>query len=70
MSNTPDNTVTILPHSTPTEAEQRAWALLSREEQLQMLRAMLSHADCEQIVDASMSDVLAEARARSSRRRA
>jgi len=49
--------------ATPTEEEIRAWEALSREEQLRRLRSALTHPDCATATTATMSDILAEARA-------
>jgi hypothetical protein len=48
----------------PTEAELAAWNALTRDEQIARYREYLSHPDCERISDATMDDVLAQARAR------
>jgi hypothetical protein len=48
----------------PTEAELAAWNALTRDEQIQRYREYLQHPDCQRISDATMDDILAEARRR------
>ncbi len=64
MSDTLDATIIVHPSPTPTEGELRAWESLPREEQVRLLRQALAHPDCANATDATMSDILAEARAR------
>jgi hypothetical protein len=53
----------------PSEAELEAWRALTREEQIARYREYLSHPDCDRVSDASMAEILAEARARAAARR-
>jgi hypothetical protein len=53
----------------PTEAELAAWHALTREEQVARHREALQHPDCQRISDASMTDVMAQARKRVAARR-
>ena len=59
---TPENTV--MPSATPSEEEIAAWEALPRDEQLRRLRALLSQPDRIVAGEATMADILAEARAR------
>jgi hypothetical protein len=53
----------------PTEAELEAWNALTRDEQIARYREYLSHPDCERASNATMADVLVEARERVAHRR-
>ncbi len=53
----------------PTEAELAAWNALNREQQIAYLREHLSHPDCDRVSDATMAEIVTEARARAARRR-
>eukprot|EP01037_Dinobryon_pediforme_P017869 gene17869-18098_t len=55
----------VMPSATPTEAELAAWATLPRDEQLRRLRAVLTHPDATTPSNATMSDILVRAHARS-----
>ena len=59
----------VMPSATPTEAEIRIWQALPRDEQLRRLRIVLTHPDRTAVTTASMSEILAEARARADSRR-
>jgi hypothetical protein len=59
----------VRPSASPTEADIRAWEALPRDEQLRRLRAALAGADCATATTASMSEILAEARAHADARR-
>jgi hypothetical protein len=48
----------------PTEAELEAWSALTREEQIARYREHLSHPDCDRVSDATMAEILEDARAR------
>ena len=48
----------------PTEADLDAWNALTREEQVARYREYLSHPDCDRVSDATMAEILEEARAR------
>jgi predicted Fe-S protein YdhL (DUF1289 family) len=52
----------------PTAEEIAAWNMLSREEQLAILREECSHPDCEIITSDTMADILAIARERAARK--
>jgi hypothetical protein len=58
----------VLPSASPSEEDVRAWEALSREEQLRLLRAALSHPDCAKVSAATMREILAEARKRADAR--
>jgi hypothetical protein len=53
----------------PTEAELEAWSALTREEQIARYREYLSHSDCNRVSDATVAEVLNEARGRVASRR-
>jgi hypothetical protein len=59
----------VMPSATPTKAEIRLWQALPRDEQLRRLRIVLTHPDRTAVTAASMSEILAEARARADSRR-
>jgi len=60
----------VRPSATPTEADIRAWdALFPCYDSLRRPRAVLGHADRATASTATMSEVLAEARARAHERR-
>jgi hypothetical protein len=65
---TDTNTKSRVTPSAPSEADIGEWAALPRDEQLRRLRSSLSHPDCSTVTDDTMSDILAEARARSDAR--
>lgn len=58
----------ILPSATPTEAELAAWAGLSRDEQIRLTHAALTHPDCSAATNESMDAILAAARQRTAAR--
>lgn len=64
MSDTLAKQVEVEPSAVPTDEELRTWAELPRDEQLRRLRLALSNADSATAADATMSDILAVARAR------
>lgn len=68
MSDEPKTLDRVLPSATPSEEDVRAWDALPREEQLQLLRAVLTHPDCSTVSAATMSEILAEARRRADAR--
>ena len=68
MSDQIDALERVLPSASPSEEDVRAWEALSRDEQLRLLRAALSHPDCAQVSAATMSEILAEARRRADAR--
>jgi len=68
MSGKIDTLDRVVPSATPTEEDVRAWEALPREEQLRRLRAALSHPDCGTPTDATMRDILDEARKRADAR--
>ncbi len=53
----------------PSESELAAWNTLARDEQLACFREALSHPDCDRVSNATMGDILTEARARTAVRR-
>ena len=53
----------------PTKVELAEWNALTRDEQIARYRDYLAQPDCDRISDATMSDVLTEARARVASRR-
>ena len=53
----------------PTEAEAAAWKALSREEQLARFRDAMLAPDVQRVTDATMTHVLAKARAVAAARR-
>jgi hypothetical protein len=58
----------VTPSATPNEADIREWADLPRDEQLRRLREALDHPDCATVVDDTMNDIAAKARARADAR--
>ena len=69
MKDATDNIVDVMPSATPTEEDIRKWDALPRDEQLRRLRAVLTQPDCATATPDTMSDILAEARARADSRR-
>jgi predicted O-methyltransferase YrrM len=69
MTSSIDSIDNVMPSATPTEEEIRAWEALARDEQLRRLRAALEHPDCATATTATMSDILAVARARADAKR-
>jgi hypothetical protein len=69
MSNSIDSIAQVMPSATPTEEDIRTWDALPRDEQLRRMRAALTHPDCASATPDTMSDILAEARARADSRR-
>jgi hypothetical protein len=53
----------------PTEAELETWNSPTRDEQIERYREYLQPPDCQRISDATMDDILAEARRRADARR-
>ena len=71
MTNANDTTTTdVMPSATPSEEDVRHWEALPRDEQLRRLRAALGHPDCATATTETMSEILAEARARADSSRA
>ena len=68
MPDEPQTLDRVLPSATPSEEDARAWEALPREEQLRLLRAVLTHRDCTTVSAATMSEILAEARRRADAR--
>ena len=64
MKDTNDATADVMPSATPTEEDIRKWEALPRDEQLRRLRAALTRPDCATATTQTMSEILAEARAR------
>ncbi len=64
MSHAKEKSTRVMPSVTPTDAELAAWAALPRDEQVRRYQEALAHPDCNQLVEESMSDVLAAARQR------
>ena len=54
---------TVMPSATPTEAEIAAWNELTRDEQLERMRAELHHPDCDIVSAATMDDIRERGRA-------
>jgi hypothetical protein len=69
MKDTIESAAHVMPSATPTEEEIRIWQALPRDEQLRRLRTVLTHPDRTAVTTASMSEILAEARARADSRR-
>lgn len=68
MADDPKTLDRVLPSATPSEEDVRVWEALPREEQLQLLRAALTHPDCSTVSPATMSEILAKARRRADAR--
>jgi len=59
----------VMPSATPTGEEIAAWNELPRDEQLKRYRELLTQTGCNTVSGATMEDILAEARRRSTLRR-
>jgi len=59
----------VMPSATPTETEIVEWGRLPRDEQLLRLREALATDDCLTPAEATMGDILTEARRRADQRR-
>jgi hypothetical protein len=63
-----DQTDDSMAFAMPSPEEIAAWNALSREEQLARLRQEFAHPDCDIVIDDSMADILALAKARAARK--
>jgi hypothetical protein len=63
-----DRTDDSMAFAMPSREEIAAWNALSREEQLARLRQECAHPDCDAVIDDSMADILALAKARAARK--
>jgi hypothetical protein len=68
MTTPRDPRAAALPSATPTEAELAAWDALSRDEQIRLTRAALTHPDCSAATNENMTAILATARQRAAAR--
>jgi hypothetical protein len=59
----------VMPSATPTEAEAQEWRHLPRDEQLRRLREVLANAEGATASEATMDEILTEARRRADQRR-
>ncbi|MET3612510.1 hypothetical protein ABID16_000815 [Rhizobium aquaticum] len=55
----------VMPSATPSPAEIAAWDALSRDEQLQRLRASFEDPDCSRVGTMTMAEILESALAKS-----
>ena len=69
MSDTVTKSKSGLPSATPSEEDIRAWEALTRDEQVERLRALLTQPDRTVAGTETMADILKEARARASAKR-